>query len=120
MTEVSLDDAAGALKVHPRTVLRTLQGNVKAYWAPGYNPPVNAAEIALAYNVELDVLNSVLKGKDELFSLAEASDYLTITYDVKISQFMVRSHKYPVAVKTRGVVRYSRKQISRHYVETMA
>ena len=62
MTQVELDEVASALKVHPRTVLRTLQDDVKAYWAPGYNPAVDTAEVALVYNVELDTLEKVLKG----------------------------------------------------------
>ena len=119
-TKTDLDTLAGVLKVHPRTVIRAVEGKVNSYWAPGHNPEVELADVALAYGVELDVIVRTMKGQDELFKPTEAVDHISALENRTVPMSTFRYRKYPAAIRTTGVVRYSKLDISNYHLDKIA
>lgn len=116
MKKVELDAAAGAFKVHPRTVLRALAGEVNTYWAEGHNPKLDVAEVALAFDIEIPVLEKVLSGKNALLTPAEAREHIAFLEgrdSIPVNTFRYR--KYPAAIQRPGLVRYLRHVISEYH-----
>lgn len=113
---ILLREAAAALRVHPRTVLRHVTGESNPYWAPGYEDEAQVDEGAVALGLDMDprLLLRVLRGRDKLFSQQEAADH------VKVPVRTFRYRGYPAAVRKRGLVRYSELQIARFNAENFA
>lgn len=119
-SRMSLDIIAGVLKVHPRTVLRAIAGEVNTYWAPGYDPDVALADVALAYGVEISRLDDVIRDRDEFLTVGGATRQISKIEgrDVPVRTFRYR--KYPALIRTPGVVRYSTRDIGDHHVQHIA
>jgi len=115
MTKILLNELADVLKVHPRTVLRALSGKENTYWASDHNPSIEVVDVALAYDIELDVLQRVLKGRDHLLTSPEAAAHISFIQDKNVPLRTFRYRKYPTAIRTTGVVRYSKLAIGEYH-----
>lgn len=71
-----LNTIATTLRVHPRTILRALIGEENPYWAPGYDPVIRLAEVAVVFNCSPNFLRSVHNDQIPLFDQREAAKYL--------------------------------------------
>lgn len=109
--KIPLDTVAETLKVHPRTVLRALKGEVNTYWAEGHKVDILLSELGRAYDFDTQYFERVLRGKDELFKPREAAEFL----DIQIRVFKYRT--YPALIRRGGVVRYSRRILASYHVE---
>lgn len=72
----SLNACAQALAVHPRTILRLTTGHPNPYWADGYDPPMDIAELALILATTVEALNNLIAGLDSALDVHEAAKLL--------------------------------------------
>jgi hypothetical protein len=113
-----LSDIAKALEVHPRTVLRAVLRRTNPYWTEDFDPHVDMIDVALSFDANPHVLNRVMDGKDDLFTPAQAIQYLADTYGDHIVPRTLRNRDYPKAVKLGRIVRYSRIELSEYHFNT--
>ena len=74
---VTLEEAALAFRVHPRTILRALKGKHNTYWYEDSNSePQSIAVIAEAYGTKDYALVAVFEGRDVLLRADEAAKEL--------------------------------------------
>lgn len=108
-----LNKVAAVLKVHPRTVLRAITGDVNAYWAEGHNPDVDLEEVCIAFDMDTKVLRRCLRNSDTLLTPQEAASKI-----LKIPLRTFRHRKYPKA-GSRGqiFVRYSQHEILNYHLK---
>lgn len=106
-----LEDVARAMKVHPRTVLRALEGKEGAYWKPGYNPDISIRHLAEKLDVSLRSISRIVNVQDEALSAEQAADFLGMPGRT------FRHRHYRPLVARKNFVRYSREDLSREHVE---
>jgi hypothetical protein len=74
---VTLEEAAGAFGVHPRTILRAIKQDHNTYWTEDSDQDVlQIKDIAKAYGVKPFVLVAVFEGRDALLRADEAADVI--------------------------------------------
>jgi hypothetical protein len=105
MTTTSLNEAAKAFSVHPRTIIRAIEDRENVYWNEGFDPDLDLTVLANAYSMQKEVLSRALKGTDTLLKPVEAAR------ELKVPPRTFRWRRYKVAARKGGIVRYSRSQI---------
>ena len=74
---VTLEEAATAFSVHPRTVLRAIRQDHNTYWTEDSNGDVmQIADIADAYGISTKALVAVFEGRDALLRADEAAEVI--------------------------------------------
>lgn len=74
---VTLERVANVFRVHPRTILRALEGEHNTYWFEDINEDLySIADIAEAYGMTTRALVAVIEGRDELLRADEAAKEL--------------------------------------------
>lgn len=74
---VTLEKAAMAFGVHPRTILRAITNEHNTYWYEDSNADVLSIEdIAMAYRISPKALVAVFEGRDSLLRADEAAEVL--------------------------------------------
>lgn len=113
---IKLNRAAKIFGVHPRTLLRHVEGDVTAYWVPSrggvvYDPPLDIDALCDALDMDPAILRRVQRGTDELMKPPAMAKYLGL----KIATF--RYHSPPPVIKFKNLVRYSRKDTAAFMTE---
>ena len=106
-----LNRVADALKVHPRTILRALAGEVNTYWAPGHNPNVNIATLAEVLGMPAQTLKDAVNGDDYFMSPDEAAEH----FNLPLRTFRYR--QYPPQMRKGTAVRYSFNMLTKYHEE---
>jgi len=76
---VTLEIAAEAFHVHPRTILRAITQDHNIYWTEDINQDVMKIEdIADAYGIRTPSLVAVFEGRDSLLRADEAAEVLNM------------------------------------------
>jgi hypothetical protein len=101
---VPLTTIATIFNVHPRTILRAIEGKENVYWVDDHDPDIDVAEVALAYGCEPKVLNRMLEGRDILITADEAAAIL----EIRPRSFRRRR---PRCLRYGGIVRFERSVI---------
>lgn len=76
---VKISKAAEVLNVHPRTIVRTLAGDVGASFTQDTSDQVAIAKLAKAFKAEPKVIIQALSGSDKLITQTEASAILCLS-----------------------------------------
>ncbi len=117
-TVCTLRKAAEALRVHPRTVMRRLTGDLQVRrsqsWGHADVYRVSVEQVAIVFDMDIRVLERTLAGRDELMTVREIAEYLR----VPVGTFMYR--QYPVAVYSHRLVRHSRRDTALAHAEWYA
>lgn len=108
---MKLNDIAEIFRVHPRTILRHIKHDDKAYWVKGYNPDIYTSILIETMSVEPHVLVRIINGTDELLTPTEASKFLQIAHRT----FSFR--KYGAAIRAAKTVRYSSIDIANEHID---
>ncbi len=77
----TLNQVASIFRVHPRTILRAIEGKHNVYWTDEdfcNEQRILLEQVATAYNTTVKTLNVVLDGRDELINPARAATVLGI------------------------------------------
>ena len=79
LQNVKLERVAEVFSVHPRTILRALEGDHNTYWFEDINEDLYPImDIALAYGMETYALVAVIEGRDKLLRADEAAKELSM------------------------------------------
>ena len=79
LQNVTLERVAEAFSVHPRTILRALEGKHNTYWFEDSNEDLHSIEdIANAYGMKTYALVAVIEGRDKLIRADEAAEELSM------------------------------------------
>lgn len=106
---VTLEDAASAFRVHPRTILRALTGNYNIYWSEDINSQRMAIEdIAKAYGMTTQTLRAVIEQRDELLRPDEAAKLLGIRPRTFRDRLIAGRYK---KIGSGGIARYLQSKI---------
>lgn len=74
---VTLEKAAEAFGVHPRTILRAIEQDHNTYWTEDIDQnTMKIADIARAYGIAPKALVAVFEGRDSLLRADEAAEIL--------------------------------------------
>lgn len=77
LQNVTLERVADVFSVHPRTILRALEGKHNTYWYEDSNADIWSIEkIAEAYGMEPYALVAVIEKRDKLIRADEAAEEL--------------------------------------------
>lgn len=111
VVETTLGYVAAVLRVHPRTLLRHVTGEVNPYWVPGYEDEVTVDpdRVARALLVSPRVLREALEGRGRLLTTEE----MALVLDVPRRTFEYRG--YPATIRRPGLVRYHEPQVQRYH-----
>lgn len=101
---VKLSKAAKALKVHPRTVLRTLTGDRNISYSDGDNQEIDMFRLCKAFDVKPVNMKQVLEGRDEFLTSKEGADITKCS----IRSFWNHEHTPVVYSNSGRIVRFSR------------
>ena len=105
---MKLNTIADTLRVHPRTVLRALTRETNPYWAPGYDPTVRLAEVAVAFDCAPNRLRAIHNDQIPLYTQKEAAAY------VKIPLRTFRWRRYNPAISFNDkIYRYDETQLDK-------
>lgn len=102
-----LNKLAALLSVHPRTVLRYIQGKHNVYWAQRFNPELDVQDVATAFSIPYEKLLRAVNGRDVILTRNQAADLLQI----KVPCF--RRRAYEPLVSKGKFLRFSRDQLAR-------
>lgn len=103
-----LQTIADTLRVHPRTVLRALVRESNPYWAPGYDPVVRLAEVAVAFNCSPTLLRAIHHEGERLYTQREAAAYV----NMPLRTFRHRGYN-PALYFNDKVYRYTERQLDK-------
>jgi len=79
LQNVTLERVAGVFSVHPRTIMRALEGEHNTYWTEDINEDLHAiADIAKVYGMATPALVAVIEGRDKLIRADEAAEELSM------------------------------------------
>ena len=74
---VTLEEAATAFSVHPRTILRAIKQDHNTYWTEDSDSDVmQIADIAKAYGIPTKALVAVFEGRDSLLRADQAAEVI--------------------------------------------
>lgn len=113
---VDLYDVADALRIHPRTILRTLTGNPTEYWAPKHNPPIALLDVSRIFSIPVAAIRGLLLEEDEALSPREAAALMRVSARTLANN---RDKYTPLAVG-KGWIRYSKSDIEMWHAERQA
>lgn len=118
-----LKEIAGALKIHPRSLLRALTGTPNPNYV-GHNPDIDLVEVAIAYNVELDRLISIIKGYDELMTKKEAMAHISFLQNKEIDRNLFWLRGYPALIvgphkAQNRLLRFSKRDIVEYHADNI-
>ncbi len=105
MTTMTLDRVAKLLKIHPRTVLRAMEGDKNAYWADGHNPVLNIENVAATFDFDPIYLTRADKRRDDFLTPREAAQI------VGVPERTFRYRRYEPVIRRTHTVRYSRMKV---------
>lgn len=77
--QVTLNEAAKAIKVHPRTVLRAISKDKNPYWTSSYDPILSVSVIAKGFNTNQNCITDALSGRDQLITTNQAAKAYGLT-----------------------------------------
>lgn len=100
-----LNKLAALLIVHPRTVLRKVQGKKSVYWSQRFNPELEVQDVATAFEIPYEKLLRVVNGSDVLLTRAQACDIMQVQYST------FRKRQYEPLVSKVKFLRYLRSQL---------
>lgn len=103
--KMKLNHAAKLLGVHPRTVLRAVEGRENVYWAEGFDPDIDPRDVCKAFKMSEARFEQVLLGRDELFKVQGASSLLGCL------DRTFRARRYKPTLRKGNIVRYSRVEL---------
>ncbi len=110
---VTLERVADAFSVHPRTILRAVEGKHNTYWYEDSNEEVWPIEtIADAYKMETYALVAVIEGRDKLIRADEAAKEMSMaarTFRKRLNRSGVPSRWG--RIKHGNIVRYLQSKI---------
>jgi hypothetical protein len=105
---MNLNTVADVLRVHPRTILRALTRELNPYWAPGYDPEVRLAEVAVVFGCSPNTLREICRQRIPLYTQKEAAEY------TKIPQRTFRDRGYnPALYLNDKIYRYTPTQLEK-------
>lgn len=87
---------ARKFQVHPRTILRHMQGP-NPRWHKGHNPDLNIREVGAALDVSPAVIRDALNKKDTILTSREAAAVLDMPHQGfkhKHYKAIIRGHKF--------------------------
>lgn len=106
---ITLEDAASAFRVHPRTILRAISKDHNTYWSEDINGQRMAIEdIAKAYKMTTQTLRAVLENRDKLLMPDEVANLLGIRPRTFRDRLIAGRYK---RISSGGIVRYLRSKI---------
>ncbi len=106
---VTLEDAASAFRVHPRTILRAIAEDHNTYWSEDINGQrMSIEDIARAYGMTAQILRAVLENRDELLLPDEAAKLLGIRPRTFRDRLIAGRYK---KIGSGGIARYLRSKI---------
>lgn len=112
----TLEAAAKAIRVHPRTIVRALTGEHNTYWTEDINHNRYAIDdIAEAYDMNPNDLRRVLGGSDELITPDEAAKILGIRPRTFRDRLAAGRYK---KVGHGGIARYLKSKIIEDFIAT--
>lgn len=101
---VTLEKAALAFGVHPRTILRAITGNYNIYWTEDINQELCSIEdIANAYSTTTQTLRAIFEGRDKVLRPDQAASVVGVR--PRTFRERVRAGRYKKIGKG-GVTRY--------------
>ena len=107
---ISLKKISEVLKLHPRTIVHHLEGDINAHWREAWNPDIEIADLCDAFDLDRATLDRILDGKDETMKQQEMAAFI----EVSIRVFKRRD--YPAMIRVGRVVRYSRYDTTRYSI----
>lgn len=116
---VTLEEAAKAFGVHPRTILRAISGDHNTYWYEDSNSDVmKIADIAKAYGVTAAKLVAVFEGRDSLLRADEAAKTIGMADRTFRKHLDARAFHWG-RVSYGGITRYLESRINSAAIERM-
>lgn len=117
---VTLQEAADAFGVHPRTILRAIERKHNTYWyEDSNNDVIQIAYIAQAYGVKPFMLVPVFEGRDSLLRADEAAEVLGMAARTFRKQLDKHATKWG-RISHGGITRYLQSRIRSAAIERMA
>lgn len=115
MAAYDLDTIASVLKMHPRTVLKVIQHQGKA-WHRSYNPSIDMFDLELVFGgyFKESVFKRCLKKKDEFLTLNELAAILGVPAKT------VGARAYPTIINVPYMTRYLKSRALERHVERYA
>lgn len=108
----TLNEIAGVLQIHPRTVLRHMTNDPNIYWTEDFNPSIKVSAVAESFQCDAVHITRALNDRDAIFTPKEAAKFL----DLLPRTF--RNHDYTPIIRQGHVVRYSRVALANeHYAQ---
>ena len=111
---IRLDDVAGILGVHKRTVRRRMEGRATIRYNAQNCAECTIGSILRAYRMDLGTLEKALAGLIELLTAPQAIGYLSSIEGRRIPRRTFQHRKYPTAVNGGMVRRYTYEQLKEH------
>ena len=111
LQKITLEAAAKAFRVHPRTIVRALSGEHNTYWYEDINHDLyTITELAAAFDMEPKELRRVIEKREVLLKPQEAAKLLGI--QPRTFRDRVHAGRYRKVANYSGrVVRYFRSKI---------
>ncbi len=116
---VTLEEAAKAFGVHPRTILRAIEQDHNIYWTEDSNEEVmQIAAIAGAYGIAPKALVAVFEGRDALLRADEAAEVLGMAARTFRKHLDAKAAKWG-RVSYGGITRYLETRINAAAIAAM-
>lgn len=111
LQNVKLERVADVFSVHPRTIMRALEGDHNTYWTEDINEDLySIADIATVYGMTTPALVAVIEGRDELLRADEAAKELGMAARTFRKHLDSQASKWGRA-KHGGITRYLQSRI---------
>jgi hypothetical protein len=104
---VKLSKVAEVLKIHPRTVLRTLAGDRNAMYSEIDDQDIDLFRICKAFNVKPVQMKQVIEGRDVFVTAKEGAEITKCS----VRSFWNHNHSPAVDSNSGRVVRFSRSKL---------
>lgn len=108
---VTIARVAEVLKVHPRTVVRALAGDVKAEFSKTTNDQTTLAKLAKVYNSTAAIWAAAIAGTDKLIRQEEAAKMLGMVKRTFRQRRIVDDFEYGPDIEYGATLRYSERRI---------
>lgn len=115
---IPLEEMANYFQVHPRTILRAVEGRHNVHWHDALNKdPVNVTKVAQAYGLTRERLVEVINGENCLLTATEVA-FVTGYTDRTMRHYL--QTKIPNdwgKVKCGGIVRYLESRVNENITQ---
>lgn len=113
MYYVTLEEFASLLRVHPRTVVRHLTGDLNPPWDRAFSSRelISLCDLAVAFDAPIYLLERVVDGKDQIMTTKELAKYLDLPIET------LKSREYPMITRGHRMARYSLHEATQVHVD---